>query len=53
METTTQHFTAQDWAEHAQFVRMFRAAKQRKREWQVLQGMSTEFKKLFVSLHSF
>ena len=26
METTTQHFTAQDWAEHAQFVRMFRAA---------------------------
>ena len=34
METTTQHFTAQDWAEHAQFVQMFRAAKQRKREWQ-------------------
>lgn len=34
MEATTQHFTAQDWAEHAQFVQMFRAAKQRKREWQ-------------------
>ena len=34
MEATTQNFTAQDWAEHAQFVQMFRAAKQRKREWQ-------------------
>ena len=34
MEASTQHFTAQDWAEHAQFVQMFRAAKQRKREWQ-------------------
>ena len=34
METTTQSFTAQDWAEHEQFVQMFRAAKQRKREWQ-------------------
>lgn len=34
MEASTQHFTAQDWAEHAQFVQMFRAAKQRKHEWQ-------------------
>jgi len=34
MEATIQHFTAQDWAEHAQFVQMFRAAKQRKHEWQ-------------------
>ena len=34
MEATTQIFTAQDWAEHAQFVQKFRAAKQRKREWQ-------------------
>ena len=34
MEATTQNFTAQDWAEHAQFVQMFRAAKQRKCEWQ-------------------
>ena len=34
MEAMTQHFTAQDWAEHAQFVQMFRAAKQRKHEWQ-------------------
>ncbi len=34
METMTQKFTAQDWAEHEQFVQMFRAAKQRKREWQ-------------------
>ncbi len=29
-----QKFTAQDWAEHEQFVQMFRAAKQRKWEWQ-------------------
>ena len=34
MEATTQNFTAQDWAEHTQFVQIFRAAKQRKREWQ-------------------
>lgn len=34
METTMQNFTAQDWTEHEQFVHMFRAAKQRKREWQ-------------------
>lgn len=27
-------FTTQDWAEHEKFVQMFRAAKQRKREWQ-------------------
>jgi len=32
MNTTT--FTAQDWKEHEQFVQMFRAAKQRKHEWQ-------------------
>ena len=30
----TQNFTSQDWAEHEQFVQMFRAAKERKREWQ-------------------
>ncbi len=34
MEARTQNFTAQDWTEHEQFVQMFRAAKQRKREWQ-------------------
>ena len=34
MEATIQKFTAQDWTEHEQFVQMFRAAKQRKREWQ-------------------
>jgi|GEM_PF-1475213 len=34
MEATIQKFTVQDWAEHEQFVQMFRAAKQRKREWQ-------------------
>lgn len=32
MEATTRTFTAQDWAEHEEFVKMFRAAKQRKRE---------------------
>ena len=35
MEATMKTFTAQDWTEHEQFVQMFRAAKQRKREWQV------------------
>lgn len=30
MEATKTTFTAQDWAEHAQFVQMFRAAKARK-----------------------
>ena len=34
MEAIKQKYTAQDWAEHKQFVEMFRAAKQRKREWQ-------------------
>ena len=34
METTTQIFTPDDWAEHEQFVQIFRAAKQRKQEWQ-------------------
>ena len=34
MATMTPNYTAQDWAEHEQFVQMFRAAKQRKREWQ-------------------
>ena len=34
MATMTQNYTAQEWAEHEQFVQMFRAAKQRKREWQ-------------------
>ena len=30
----TKTFTAEEWTEHEQFVQMFRAAKQRKREWQ-------------------
>ena len=34
MATMTPIYTAQDWAEHTQFVQMFRAAKQRKRMWQ-------------------
>lgn len=32
METT--EFTAEDWVKHEKFVQAFRAAKQRKREWQ-------------------
>ena len=34
MEATMKTFTAQDWTEHEQFVQMFQAAKQRKRELQ-------------------
>ena len=34
MATATKTFTPKDWAEHEQFVQMFRAAKQRKRAWQ-------------------
>ena len=34
METNIQEFTAQDWAQHEEFVQMFRAAKRRKLEWQ-------------------
>lgn len=30
----TTDYTAEDWAEHEQFVQMFRAAKLRKHEWQ-------------------
>ncbi|MBQ9637524.1 MAG: hypothetical protein IJV36_06505 [Prevotella sp.] len=29
-------FTPEQWAEHERFVQMFRAAKQRKREWQAM-----------------
>lgn len=32
--STTRTFTPEDWAEHEKYVQMFRAAKQRKREWQ-------------------
>lgn len=34
METTARTFTPEDWAEHEKYVQMFRAAKQRKREWE-------------------
>ena len=34
MEATIQKFSAQDWAEHEQFVQMFRAAKARKEAWE-------------------
>ena len=30
----TKKFTPEDWAQHEKFVQAFRAAKQRKREWQ-------------------
>ena len=32
-------FTAEEWTEHEQFVKMFRAAKQRKQEWQKKMGV--------------
>ncbi len=34
MEANTTTFTKKDWEEHNQFVSIFHAAKQRKREWQ-------------------
>ena len=39
MEATTRTFTAEEWNEHEQFVQMFRAAKQRKQEWQKKMGV--------------
>ena len=36
---TTKVFTAEEWTEHEQFVQMFRAAKQRKQEWQKKMGV--------------
>ena len=34
MDAPVRTFTSEDWAEHEKYVQMFRAAKQRKREWQ-------------------
>ena len=34
MDATVRTFTSEDWAEHEKYVQMFRAAKQRTREWQ-------------------
>ena len=34
MEAIARTFTPEDWAEHEKYVQMFRAAKQRKREWE-------------------
>ena len=39
MEATTRTFTAEEWTEHERFVQMFRAAKQRKQEWQKKMGV--------------
>ena len=36
---TTKTYTAEEWMEHEQFVQMFRAAKQRKQEWQKKMGV--------------
>ena len=35
----TKTFTAEEWTKHEQFVQMFRAAKQRKLEWQKKMGV--------------
>lgn len=34
MEATTRTFSSEQWARHEKIVKMFRAAKQRKREWE-------------------
>ena len=34
MEAIARTFTPEEWAEHEKYVQMFRAAKQRKREWE-------------------
>ena len=36
---TTRTFTAEEWTEHERYVQMFRAAKQRKQEWQQKMGV--------------
>ena len=50
MEATTRTFTAEEWTEHEQFVQMFRAAKQRKREWQEKYASPEERKQRAVSM---
>ena len=41
-------FTKDDWAEHERYVRMFRAAKQRKREWQARRVRELEAEEAYV-----
>ena len=50
MEATTRTFTAEEWTEHEQFVQMFRAAKQRKQEWQEKYASPEERKQRAVSM---
>lgn len=47
--TTATTFTPQDWVEHEKFVQMFRAAKQRKREWQARRIKELEAEEEYVS----
>jgi len=48
MDKTERIFTPQDWAEHEKYVQMFRAAKQRKREWQARRVKELEAEEEYV-----
>lgn len=48
MATTTTTFTAEQWARHEKFVAMFRAAKQRKQEWQARRIKELEAEEEYV-----
>jgi len=48
MEATARTFTPEDWAEHEKYVQMFRAAKQRKREWQARRIRELEIEEEYV-----
>ena len=48
MEAIARIFTPEDWAEHEKYVQMFRAAKQRKREWQARRIKELETEEEYV-----
>ena len=48
MEATARTFTPEDWAEHEKYVQMFRAAKQRKREWEARRIKELEIEEEYV-----
>lgn len=48
MEAIARTFTPEDWAEHEKYVQMFRAAKQRKREWQARRIKELETEEEYV-----
>ena len=48
MEATVKTFTAEQWERHEKFVQMFRAAKQRKREWQERRVKELEMEEAYV-----